>query len=81
MSKGLIFGTSAGFFTILEEAGQYVSYFQGHAFGSYTQAQFAADDLSDGNAPPHQSGIDTSVLGIPYNLAEWRFFEESEQMN
>jgi len=81
MLRGLMFVTTGGPFTIVEEEGLFVPYFRGVAFGSYISAQFVADDLSDGNAHPHPSGIDTSTLGIPHDLAGWTTFEESEQIH
>ena len=39
----------------------------------------AADDVADGYANPHPSGIDTATLSIPPDLAEWRYYEGSEK--
>ena len=78
MKKAWSYVTPVGDFTIVEETGLFIPYFRGVALGFYTNPQFAADDLSDGHATPHPSGIDTSALGIPHDLDEWRVFEESE---
>ena len=79
MPRGYLFVTPAGPFTIVEQDGLFVPYFQGIALGSYISPQYAADDLTDGQTKPHPSGIDTSTLGIPHDLRDWEFFEESEQ--
>ena len=79
MPRGYLFVTPVGPFTIIEQDGLFVPQFRGIALGAYVSPQFAADDLADGQAKPHPSGIDTSALGIPPDLAEWRVLEESEQ--
>ena len=54
MPRGLMFVRSGGRFTILDEDGVFVPYFQGVTLGAYTSPQFAADDLADGHTRPTQ---------------------------
>jgi len=78
-ARGYVFVTVVGPFTIIEQNGLFIPNFNGFALGAYVSPQFAADDVADGYANPHPSGIDTATLGIPHDLAEWRYFEGSEK--
>ena len=78
-ARGYVFVTAVGPFTIMEQDGLFIPYFSGFALGAYVSPQFAADDVADGHARSHPSGIDTATLSIPPDLAEWRYFEGSEK--
>lgn len=79
MPRVYLFVTAVGPFTIIEQDGLFVPYFKGIALGAYRSPQFAVDDLADGHAKPHPSGIDTSTLGIPHDLDDWEPLEEPER--
>lgn len=79
MPKGYIWISSIGPIQIMEQDGLFTPCFDGFSLGTYTTAQFAIDDLADGHTAPHPSGINTATLGIPHDLAHWRYYEESTQ--
>lgn len=45
----------------------------GEDLGGYPSPQSALDDLVGGHPYSHSSGVDTSTLGLPDELADWEF--------
>lgn len=51
--------------------GRFHVFFGEEDLGSYINPIQAADDIAGGHTSSPSSGIDTSTLNIPYDLAEW----------
>ena len=66
-----VFTTRIGPFYIGEQGGRFHAIYDDESLGSYAQAWQAAEDLAGGHAFSISSGIDTAILGIPEDLAEW----------
>lgn len=64
--------TKVGVFYIAEHEGRFHPLFQEESLGSYSTAQQAADDLAGGHTFTSPTGVDTSSIGIPCDLTEWK---------
>ena len=53
------------------EDGTHYAFLGEENLGPYGSPQLAAGDLAGGHTWPHPACPDTSVLGIPDDLAEW----------
>lgn len=51
--------------------GRFHVLFDEEDLGNYINPNQAADDIAGGHTFSPSSGLDTSALGIPYDLAEW----------
>ena len=68
--------TRIGPFYIEKQDGRYHPIFDNERLGSYAYALQAVEDLAGGHTFSISSGIDTSTLGIPYELEEWEKLNE-----
>ena len=67
--------TKAGTFFIAQTGdGRYHPVFDDESLGSYSSARAAAGDLAGGHTFSVRGVEDTSVLGIPEDIAGWSFF-------
>jgi len=64
--------TRIGPFYIAEQAGRFHPVFDDESLGSYERPEQAAEDLAGGHTFSISSGVDTSTLGIPTDLSDWR---------
>ncbi len=65
------FKTTAGVFSIVRRNERFEVIFELESLGSYMTAQQAAEDLAGGHTFSPRGGLDTSKLGIPYDVSEW----------
>ncbi len=73
MRKLYAWQTRVGWFYIVAEAnGRFSPMFDGETLGSYSTAQQAVDDLAGGHTFSISGGADTSKLGIPDDVSEWK---------
>jgi hypothetical protein len=71
MTRLLVWKTRIGPFYIVHSAGRYYPVYKDEFLGAYTHPQHAIDDLAGGHTYSLNNGVDTSTLGISYDLAEW----------
>ncbi len=71
MKMLFMFKTRVGNFYIGESEGRFHPIFNDESLGSYSTAQQAAEDLAGGHTFSLPRGIDSSKLGIPFDLSEW----------
>ncbi len=64
--------TAVGTFVIAERLARWHVILNGESLGSYANSRQAADDLAGGHTFSVESGIDTSQLGIPGDIGEWK---------
>jgi hypothetical protein len=64
--------TRIGQFYIAEHNGRFHPLFDDESLGSYVSVKQAIEDLAGGYTFSISSGIDTSELGIPDEVAEWK---------
>jgi hypothetical protein len=76
MPTRYLYRTAIGLFQIVEHDGMFIPYFGDTPLGNYKRAEFAADDLADGETKPLSCGIDTATLGLPHDLHEWEQYQE-----
>ncbi|MGA3279610.1 MAG: hypothetical protein ABSD50_01365 [Smithella sp.] len=65
------FHTRIGIFYIGELNGRFHPIYESESLGSYAMAWQAALDLAGGHTFSISSVIDTAILGIPEDIAEW----------
>jgi hypothetical protein len=70
--KLFFFKTRVGTFYIAEHNGRFHPVFDDESLGSYGTAQQAAEDLAGGHTFSISGGIDSSTLGIPEDVSEWK---------
>jgi len=66
------YSTRVGTFLIAERSGRWHVVFDDESLGSYATPEQAADDLAGGHTFSAGRGIDTSTLGIPADIGEWK---------
>lgn len=72
--RGYYFQTKSGTAAVVFAQGSWHTVFAGEDLGGgYQTAQSAADDLVGGYTFTPSSGIDTSRLGIPVDVADWEW--------
>jgi hypothetical protein len=59
------------FYIAVANDGRFHLYYDDESLGSYDNPQQAVDDLAGGHTFSIAGGVDTSTLGIPYDLDEW----------
>lgn len=67
-----VYRTRIGPFYVGEHEGRFHPVYNSESLGSYAQAWQAAEDLAGGHTFSISSGVDTSTLGIPYDLVDWQ---------
>lgn len=75
MRKQYYFDTKAGTFYIAEMDGRFHVTFNEVSLGNYPSAEHAALDIAGGYSFSPPTGLDTSKLGLPHRLGEWRKLE------
>jgi hypothetical protein len=70
--------TKAGIFYIAESEGRFHPVFREESLSSYATPEQAAEDLAGGHTFSPPDGIDTSRLGIPYDVREWEDIQRTE---
>lgn len=64
--------TRAGTFRIEQRSGRWHVLFEDESLGAYRSPQHAVDDLVGGHCSTPSRGIDTSALGIPDDIDDWK---------
>lgn len=64
--------TRIGTFFIEQRADRFHVVFDGESLGGYTGPEQAAASVAGGHTFSAGAGIDTSLLGIPEDLSEWK---------